>query len=61
MTRYQSFHSVANAKYVAYSDPKQGGGSAATYVAGMMAQLDITGSIKSKTKMTPPAKPAKND
>jgi molybdate transport system substrate-binding protein len=48
---------VANARYVAYSDPKQGGGSAATYVAGMMAQLDITGSIKGKTKMTPPAKP----
>jgi molybdate transport system substrate-binding protein len=51
---------LANAKYVAYADPNLGGGSVATYVAGLLNQLDITGSIKSKTKLTPPAQPLRD-
>jgi molybdate transport system substrate-binding protein len=48
---------LANAKAIAYSDANIGGGSAAVYLAGLMASLDITGSIKPKTKLTPPSKP----
>jgi len=47
---------VINAKAIAYSDPKLGG-TAATYVGKLMGSLDITGSIGSKTKLTPPSKP----
>jgi molybdate transport system substrate-binding protein len=48
--------SLANAKSISYSDPALGG-SAANYVGNLMASLDITGSIKPKTKLVPPAKP----
>jgi molybdate transport system substrate-binding protein len=48
---------LANAKSIAYSDANLGGGSAATYLATLMASLDITGAIKPKTKLTPPSKP----
>ncbi len=48
--------SVAAAKSISYSDPTLGG-SAANYVANLMATMDITGSIKPKTKLVPPAKP----
>jgi molybdate transport system substrate-binding protein len=48
--------SVMAAKSISYSDPSLGG-SAANYVANLMASLDITGAIKPKTKLVPPAKP----
>ena len=48
---------VMNAKFIAHSDPKIGGGSAATYVGNLLESLDVTGSIKLKTKLTPPSKP----
>jgi molybdate transport system substrate-binding protein len=44
------------AKAISYSDPALGG-SAANYVAGLMNTLDVTGAIKPKTKLVPPAKP----
>lgn len=49
--------SLANAKSISYSDPALGG-SAANYVASLMDSLDVTGAIKPKTKLVPPAKPA---
>lgn len=48
--------SLANAKSISYSDPALGG-SAANYVASLMDSLDVTGAIKPKTKLVPPAKP----
>jgi molybdate transport system substrate-binding protein len=47
---------VAKAKAIAYSDPTLGG-TAANYVGGLMASFDGNGSIKAKTKLTPPSKP----
>jgi molybdate transport system substrate-binding protein len=47
---------VANAKRIAYADPKLGG-SASILVAEILGSLDITGSIKERTELTPPAKP----
>jgi len=47
---------VANAKAIAYSDPKLGG-TAANYVGKLLDSLDITGSIGPKTKLTPPSRP----
>lgn len=49
-------HAVANAKSIAYADPKLGG-SSSIVVAGIIDLLDITGSIKPKTNLVPPAKP----
>jgi molybdate transport system substrate-binding protein len=49
-------HAVANAKSIAYADPKLGG-SSSIVVAGIIDSLDITGSIKPKTNLVPPAKP----
>ena len=48
--------SVMNAKTISYSDPKLGG-TAANYVGHLMGSLDVTGSIRPKTKLTPPSKP----
>jgi molybdate transport system substrate-binding protein len=47
---------VANARAIAYSDPKLGG-TAANYVGKLLDSLDITGSIGPKTKLTPPSRP----
>jgi molybdate transport system substrate-binding protein len=55
-TRDAFFRSVMNAKTITYSDPKLGG-TAANYVGKLMAELDITGSIGPKTKLTPPSRP----
>ncbi len=41
---------LMNAKVIAYSDPALGG-TASNYVSGLLASLDVTGSIKSKTKL----------
>src|SRR5262249_8758427 len=41
---------VMNAKVIAYSDPTLGG-TASNYVSDLLGSLDITGSIKSKTKL----------
>jgi molybdate transport system substrate-binding protein len=49
-------HAISTAKAISYSDPALGG-SAAIYVGGLMDKLDVTGSIKAKTKLTPPSKP----
>jgi len=51
--------SVANAKAISYSDPKLGG-TAANYVGRLFASFDLTGSISSKTKLTPPSKPLRD-
>jgi molybdate transport system substrate-binding protein len=51
--------SVMNAKAISYSDPKRGG-TAANYVGRLLASLDITGSIASKTKLTAPSKPLRD-
>jgi molybdate transport system substrate-binding protein len=48
--------SLMSAKSISYSDPALGG-SAANYVGNLMASLDVTGAIKPKTKLVPPAKP----
>jgi molybdate transport system substrate-binding protein len=48
--------SVKSAKAISYSDPALGG-TAANYVGKLMASLDADGSIKAKTKLTPPSKP----
>jgi molybdate transport system substrate-binding protein len=48
--------SAQNAKFIAYADPALGG-SAAIYLGKLMESLDITGSIKPKTRLVPPAKP----
>lgn len=47
---------LANAKVIAYADPKLGG-SASILVADIMRSLDITGSIGQRTRLVPPAKP----
>jgi len=47
---------LTNAKVIAYADPKLGG-SSSILVAELMRSLDITGSIGSRTKLAPPAKP----
>ena len=47
---------VRNAKAISYSDPALGG-TAANYVGKLMASFDADGSIKAKTKLTPPSKP----
>jgi molybdate transport system substrate-binding protein len=49
-------HALATAKLIAYADPKLGG-SASILVAELLQSLDITGSIGSRTKLVPPAKP----
>jgi molybdate transport system substrate-binding protein len=41
---------LMEAKTIAYSDPALGG-TASNYVSGLMASLDVTGSIKEKTKL----------
>jgi|SRR5262245_5368218 len=51
--------SVMNAKVISYSDPKLGG-TAANYAGQLLSSLDITGSITTKTKLTPPAKPLRD-
>jgi len=48
--------SLANAKVIAYADPSLGG-SASIYMGQLMDSLDVTGSIKPRTKLVPPAKP----
>ena len=47
---------IKNAKVITYSDPALGG-TAANYVGELMASFDPDGSIKAKTKLTPPSKP----
>jgi molybdate transport system substrate-binding protein len=47
---------IARAKTIAYADPTLGG-SSSILVGELMQSLDITGSIGSKTKLVPPAKP----
>jgi molybdate transport system substrate-binding protein len=48
--------SLARARTIAYADPKLGG-SASILVDDMLKSLDVTGSIGSRTKLVPPAKP----
>jgi len=48
--------SVAAAKAIAYSDPALGG-TAANHVGRLLESLDATGTIKAKTKLTPPSRP----
>ncbi len=47
---------LTSAKVIAYADPKLGG-SASILVDELMKSLDVTGSIGSRVKMVPPAKP----
>ena len=47
---------LATAKVIAYADPKLGG-SASILVGKLLASLDVTGSIKDRTRLVPPAKP----
>jgi molybdate transport system substrate-binding protein len=47
---------LSNAKLIAYADPKLGG-SASILVDELLKSLDVTGSIGSRTRMVPPAKP----
>jgi molybdate transport system substrate-binding protein len=47
---------LTNAKFIAYADPSLGG-SASILIGELMNSLDITGSIRAKTKQVPPAKP----
>ncbi len=47
---------LLRAKVVAYADPSLGG-STSILVGELMRSLDVTGSIGTKTKLTPPAKP----
>jgi molybdate transport system substrate-binding protein len=47
---------LARARVIAYADPSLGG-STSILVGELMNSLDITGSIGSKTKLVPPAKP----
>lgn len=47
---------LANAKVIAYADPKLGG-SASILVADILNKLDVTGSIGTRTRLVPPAKP----
>ncbi|HZO48322.1 MAG TPA: substrate-binding domain-containing protein [Xanthobacteraceae bacterium] len=47
---------LATAKVIAYADPKLGG-SASILVAEILNSLDVTGSIGTRTRLVPPAKP----
>ena len=47
---------LATAKVIAYADPKLGG-SASIVVAEILRALDVTGSIGTRTRLVPPAKP----
>ena len=47
---------LATAKVIAYADPKLGG-SASIVVAEILRSLDVTGSIGTRTRLVPPAKP----
>lgn len=47
---------LATAKVIAYADPKLGG-SVSIVVAEILRSLDVTGSIGSRTRLVPPAKP----
>jgi molybdate transport system substrate-binding protein len=47
---------LASAKVIAYADPKLGG-SASILVDELLKSLDVTGSIGSRTRLVPPAKP----
>jgi molybdate transport system substrate-binding protein len=47
---------LANAKAIAYADPKLGG-SSSILVGELMASLDSAGTIRPKTKLVPPAQP----
>jgi molybdate transport system substrate-binding protein len=47
---------LATAKVIAYADPKLGG-SASILVGQLLTSLDVTGSIKERTRLVPPAKP----
>jgi len=48
--------SLASARVIAYADPTLGG-STSILIGELMKSLDITGSIGSRTKLVPPAKP----
>jgi molybdate transport system substrate-binding protein len=47
---------LATAKVIAYADPNLGG-SASILVGKLLTSLDVTGSIKERTRLVPPAKP----
>jgi molybdate transport system substrate-binding protein len=47
---------LATAKVIAYADPKLGG-SASILVGKLLSSLDVTGSIGTRTRLVPPAKP----
>jgi molybdate transport system substrate-binding protein len=47
---------LTTAKVIAYADPKLGG-SASILVAEILRSLDVTGSIGTRTRLVPPAKP----
>jgi molybdate transport system substrate-binding protein len=49
-------HALADARSIAYADPKLGG-SSSILVGELMNSLDVTGSIKPKTRLVPPAQP----
>ena len=49
-------HALAAARKIAYADPKLGG-SSSILVDKLLRSLDVTGSIRSKAKLVPPAKP----
>jgi molybdate transport system substrate-binding protein len=52
ISTYETFaRTVMNAKAITYSDPALGG-TASIYVADLLDSLDVTGSIKSKTKLS---------
>jgi molybdate transport system substrate-binding protein len=51
VSNFDAFHrALLNAKIITYSDPSLGG-TASNYVSGLLDSLDVTGSIKSKTKL----------
>jgi molybdate transport system substrate-binding protein len=47
---------LATAKVIAYADPKLGG-SVSILVGKLLTSVDVTGSIKERTRLVPPAKP----
>jgi molybdate transport system substrate-binding protein len=52
VSTYEAFaNALLNAKAITYSDPSLGG-TASIYVAELLDSLDVTGSIKSKTKLS---------
>jgi molybdate transport system substrate-binding protein len=52
ISTYEAFtKALMNAKAITYSDPSLGG-TASIYVAELLDSLDVTGSIKSKTKLS---------